>query len=34
MPNFIDASYFSMAGVTTGNVAYLANSIHEVTKPN
>ncbi len=25
-------SYFSMAGVTTGNVAYLANAIHEVTK--
>ncbi|CAD6247458.1 unnamed protein product [Miscanthus lutarioriparius] len=24
----------SMAGVTTGNVAYLANAIHEVTKPN
>jgi aspartate aminotransferase len=22
----------SMAGVTTGNVAYLANAIHEVTK--
>jgi aspartate aminotransferase len=25
---------FSMAGVTTGNVAYLANAIHDVTKPN
>ncbi|AQK70298.1 glutamate-oxaloacetic transaminase3 [Zea mays] len=24
----------SMAGVTTGNVGYLANAIHEVTKPN
>lgn len=23
---------FSMAGVTTGNVGYLANAIHEVTK--
>jgi aspartate aminotransferase len=22
----------SMAGVTTGNVSYLANAIHEVTK--
>jgi len=25
-------SLFSMAGVTTGNVEYLANAIHEVTK--
>ncbi|CAN6272067.1 unnamed protein product [Urochloa humidicola] len=24
----------SMAGVTTGNVSYLANAIHDVTKPN
>uniref|UniRef100_A0A0A8YZ55 Uncharacterized protein n=1 Tax=Arundo donax TaxID=35708 RepID=A0A0A8YZ55_ARUDO len=24
----------SMADVTTGNVAYLADAIHEVTKPN
>ena len=23
---------YSMAGVTTGNVGYLANAIHEVTK--
>lgn len=23
---------YSMAGVTTGNVEYLANAIHEVTK--
>lgn len=34
MPDFIDISSFSMAGVTTGNVAYLANAIHEVTKTN
>ena len=27
-------AFFSMAGVTTGNVQYLANAIHEVTKPN
>jgi hypothetical protein len=35
IPKIFLTGYFflnSMAGVTTGNVEYLANAIHEVTK--